>query len=294
MKKLFSIFLSFVILASILAAQDTQIIPKTELASGDTSTNYGWSASGVVGLNLSQVAFSNWSQGGDNSIAFTIFGDFGFVYLSPDWKWDNYLKVSYGQNKLGDQEFRITDNELYFESVLSRDIGWAIKPFVANLVRTVISNGYEYNDTSKTQISSFFDPGYVTQTVGFMYDNNKNFKSRLGVGFQETFTNKFNGYSDDPDTPNEIEDFRFDTGIESVTDYEAVLDKNLKYVTKLRLFGRFEDLSWWDVRWDNTLTAKVTEYLNVNLNVLVVYEKLQTTKTQLKQALQLGFTYALF
>lgn len=279
---------------SFYAQNDIQIVPKNELAANDTSTNYGWSADGVVGLNLSQVAFSNWSQGGENSIAFSLFGEFGFIYRTIDWKLDNYLKVSYGQNKLGDQEFRITDNELYLESVLSYDVGWVIKPFVANLVRTVISNGYEYGDTSKTQISAFFDPGYVTQTIGFMYDNNKNFKSRLGIGLQETFTSKFNSYSDDPETPNKIEDFRFDAGIESVTDYEAVLDDNLKYVTKLRLFGRFEDLSWWDVRWDNILTAKVTDYLNVNLNVLVVYEKLQTPKTQLKQALQLGFTYTLF
>ena len=111
MKKLFSIFLSFVILASILAAQDTQIIPKTELASGDTSTNYGWSASGVVGLNLSQVAFSNWSQGGDNSIAFTIFGDFGFVYLSPDWKWDNGKSQCFRPNSALGRLFRNARSE---------------------------------------------------------------------------------------------------------------------------------------------------------------------------------------
>lgn len=288
------LFISVFLLSVTFAQDETILIPKNKLASEDTVSDHGWVPKGVVGLNLSQVAFSNWSQGGDNSLAYSLFGEFGAVYYSPTWKWDNYLKVSFGQNKLGNQAARITDNELYFESVLSYDVGWAIKPFAANLVRTVIANGYDYTETGKIQNSAFFDPGYVTQTVGFIYDKPAGFKTRLGVGFQETFTSKFDSlYNFDPET-GEVKSFRFATGIESVTDYEVVLDQNLKYVTKLRLFGRLEDLSWWDVRWDNTITAKITSYLNVNLNVLVVYEKLQSPKTQLKQALHLGFTYSLF
>ncbi len=32
-----------------------------------------WTPKGVIGLNLSQVAFENWTQGGENSMAFTLF-----------------------------------------------------------------------------------------------------------------------------------------------------------------------------------------------------------------------------
>jgi len=60
------------------------------------------------------------------------------------------------------------------------------------------------------------------------------------------------------------------------------------------LFGRFEDMSVWDVRWDNTVTAKINDYFNVNINVLLIYDVDETLKTQLKEALQLGISYSLF
>ncbi len=34
-----------------------------------------WTPKGVVGINLSQVSFSNWSQGGENTILFSHFLD---------------------------------------------------------------------------------------------------------------------------------------------------------------------------------------------------------------------------
>ncbi|MCW8953325.1 MAG: hypothetical protein OQK48_00110 [Sulfurimonas sp.] len=49
----------------------------------------------------------------------------------------------------------------------------------------------------------------------------------------------------------------------------------------------------WDVRWDNSFVAKINDYLNVNLAVLLIYQKDQSVKTQVKEALQLGITYTL-
>lgn len=271
----------FLLTFAIISAQDDKIPD-------------GWTASGVAGLNLSQIALSNWSQGGDNSLAFNLTGNFKFVYVSNPWKLDNNLKLSFGKTKLGKEEFKTTDNEIYLENILSRDFGWAVSPFFSNTVRTVLTNGYQYDENQSTQISAFFDPGYVTQSLGFTYDKLKGFKTRLGIALQETFTNKFRYYSDDPDTEPEIEDFKLETGMESVTEGEFTLDDNLLMNSKLRLFTRFDALDVWDVRWDNTITAKINDYLNCNLNVLVIYEKSQSPKTQVKEALQLGITYTLF
>ena len=68
------------------------------------------------------------------------------------------------------------------------------------------------------QIVDFFDPGYLSEALGFTYDQNKIITTRLGVAIQQTFANKFTNYTDDPETPNEIEKFKFDTGLESVTE----------------------------------------------------------------------------
>ncbi len=253
-----------------------------------------WNATGMVGLNASQVSFTNWSQGGENALTWTLYTKMGAVYNDGTWKLSNNLKVAYGRSKIGSEKYRTNDNEFYLENVLSNKLGWAVDPYFSNTVRSTISKGFDYAKSDVNPIADFFDPGYITQSLGFTFDKEKSFKTRLGIGLQETFTNKYRNYSDDSKTMDKVEAFKLETGIESVTNSELNFDENLLFQSMLRLFTRFNSLDVWDVRWDNTLTAKITKYVNVNLSVLLVYEKAQSPKTQFKEGLQLGFTYSIF
>jgi hypothetical protein len=266
----------------------------TTQAQTDTTIASNWTPVGTVGLNVSQIAFQDWSQGGENSIAWSFLGSFGLKYESSPWTFLNSLKLAYGMNKQGKTDFRSIDNEIYFETILSHKIGWAVDPYISNTIRTVIAEGFDYKVIPEVQTSAFFDPGYITQSVGFTYNTEKKFTSRLGVAFQEVFTNKMRQYTDDPETLNKTEAFKFETGIESVSESEFSIEENVLYTGKLRLFTRFKHLDVWDVRWDNIITAKVSKYFNVNLNVLVIYEKQQSLRTQIKEALQLGVSFSIF
>jgi Protein of unknown function (DUF3078) len=263
-------------------------------AQPDSLLHNGWNSTGTAGLNLSQIALSNWSQGGDNSMAFDFTGNFSFIYFSSPFRLDNNLKLSYGRTKIGGEDFRTSDNDFYLENVLSYKIDWDFNPYFSNSVRTVLANGYQYNSDTTYQISSFFDPGYVTQSLGLLYDKSKIFQTRLGLALQETFANKFTQYTDDPDTPDKIEKFKLETGVESVSSLNYTLAQNLLINSDLRLFTRFKHLDVWDVRWENILTAQVNKFVNVNFDVLIVYQKDQSPKTQLKEALQLGVNYNIF
>jgi hypothetical protein len=282
MKKLLLIFLIAISFNSF-----AQEIPDSVLVDG-------WNALGVVGLNLSQTALVNWSQGGSNSLAYSAYANLAAILKDHPWKWKNRLSIIYGRTKLEDVGYRTTENDIYFETVLSRNVGWVVDPFVSVTVRTAVTKGYDYSvaDTN-IQIVDFFDPGYVSEAIGFTYDQNKIITTRLGLAFQQTFTNRFTNYTDDPETP-EIEKFKFDTGIESVTEVKYEFLENMTYYSFLRLFSRFTSLDVWDVRWDNIITAKVNDYINVNFSVTVLHEISQTRKTQLRESLQLGLTYTLF
>ena len=250
-----------------------------------------WLSSGVIGLNLSQLALKNWTQGGEEALAFNLFSNFGLDYHDGPWAFTNKLKLAFGRTKLGSDDFRTTDNELFLENLLVYDVGWFANPYFSNTVRTVIAKGYDYSDDKAVQISDFFDPGYVNQSIGLAYKPAQYFTTRLGFGLQETFASKFKNYTD----PENLEDtFKFETGIESVSNLNLNLDENLLFTSELRLFGTFDALDVWDVRWDNIITAQVTKLINVNLNVLLVYDVDQIAKTQLKEALQIGITYNLF
>ena len=288
MKHIATFILVFVFSAVQLQAQEE----KEELADG-------WHNSLVAGLNLTQVSLHNWTQGGESTVTWTFLTNGKFLYKQPNWKWNNALKITYGKTKLGESDFEKSEDELFWESIYSRDIGWKIDPYVANQLRTQFDDGYTMvkddaaGEEVRTLTSGPFDPLYLIQSAGFTYSVGESFFTRAGIAFKETFSSAEFGYADDPDTENEVEDFRFQTGIESATGVKLTVMENIMYTSQLNLFSAFDQLDVWDVRWDNTLTAKVNDYVNVSLNVLLVHEIAQTRRTQVKQALALGLRYSI-
>ncbi len=262
-------------------------------AQKDTTKVTGWIPKAIAGLNVSQIALSNWTQGGENSLTWTATGNLGYNYKSSTWNFSNNLKLDYGRTKLGGQGFRTNDNEFYLENVLSRKLGWVVDPYFSNIITTTLGPGFDYSGTQAVEIANFFDPGYVTQSLGFEYDKLYGFKTRLGLATQEIFTNHNRQYTDDPTTAK-VEAFKFETGFQSVTSGKVQIAENLLLNSSLTLFTRFNHLDVWDVRWDNSLVAKINSWLNVNFGFLLIYQKDQSLRTQMKQTLQLGVVYTLF
>lgn len=270
------IFIGFIILLSFTFAQD--------------SLKYKWIPDWFGSINISQVSFNNWAKGGENSLAWTLKSDFKLTYKTDTWNFITTFNGEFGKTQLGDNELRTTANDIFLENLLSLNVGWDVDPYVSNIIRTQITTGYNYKVTPAIKIADFWDPGYITQSIGFTYDKIKNFKTRLGLAFKETFTDNFHQYSDKIET-SEVENFKFETGFESVTSGKLDLVENVTYTGELRLFTRFEHLNIWDVRWDNIINAKVNSWLNVNFSFLLIYEKAQSIKTQHRQALQVGIKY---
>lgn len=259
----------------------------------------GWNNTLVAGLNLTQVSLRDWTQGGENTLAWTVLTNGLFFYKQPDWIWKNTLKIAYGQTKLGDANYEKSEDEIFWESLHSRNIGWKIDPYVANQLRTQFAPGYKMikneqtGEEERVQTSGFWDPGYLIQSAGFTYAQGEVFFTRLGVAFKEIFSKRY-GYADDSETLEEVEDFRFQTGIESATGLKVNVMENILFTSQLNLFSSFKQMDVWDVRWDNTLTGKVNSYVNVSLNVFLIHDIAQSRRTQVKEALAVGLQYSLF
>ncbi len=261
-------------------------------AQKDTLNGF-WAPNAAAGINFSQIALSNWTQGGENQITWTLIGNGGYEYFSKNWNFKNTLKITYGRTRLGSQNFRTNNNELFIEFVLSKQSGWDVDPFLSNSIRTPITAGYNYKVEPFQKKADFFDPGYIIQSIGFTYDKHALFQTRLGFAVQETFTNKYRQYSDDPNTKR-IEAFKLETGFESVTSFQQSIYDNMIAKSSLRLFTRFENLDVWDVRWESAIIAKVNDLLNVNFDYLLIYKKSQSLDIQIKQTLQISFIYTIF
>jgi hypothetical protein len=269
----------------------TQNIRAKDTSNKDTTKVFGWHPDAWVGLNISQIAFKDWSQGGENSLTWSSQISASLKYYSQDsWEFINNLTISYGRTKLSGQDARTNDNEIYLESILSKNVGWTVNPFFSNSIRTPVTTGYDYTQNTQTAIVDFFDPAYITQSLGLTYNENPIVKTRLGIATQETFDNKYRQYTNDTSITR-AKAFKLDTGVESVTNLEVAIAENIKLQSSLRLFSRFESMDVWDVRWESIIIGKINSFLNMNFSYLLIYQKDQSLRTQMKEGLNVGFVY---
>ncbi len=271
--------------ANCIAAESGLMAQTTKPDTLRSDTVNIWIPTMVTALNLSQIAFNNWTQGGSNSLSWTVTANVGYDYKGEDWGLNNHIRVAYGTTKLGSQNSITTDNEFSLDNVLLYKAGWVVEPFFSDEIITTLTGGYNNKDSL---IANFFDPGYVTQSVGFSYDKLGAFTTRLGLATQEIFTNKHRQYTEDSTA------FQLKTGLESVSHAKLQIADNMLLTTGLRLFTTFNHLDIWDVRWDNAIVAKVNSFIVVNFNFQLVYQKQQSLKTQIMEGLQLGVTYTIF
>ncbi len=254
---------------------------------------YGWSRSVVGNLNLTQTQFDNWVQGGENTISWQLSINGALEQKQENYRWENSGKISYGQSKMGDNEYRKSVDELSLESIFIYLLNWYVDPYVALNGETQMASGYVYSDGSKIEVSRFLDPVYFTESMGLGCTPIEEFKTRLGFAVKQTYTSDYPiPYADDPET-EEIEKTKIELGAESVTNLKVEFHKNILLTSKLELFSNMEAFDEIDVKWDNLFIAKISEYINVNLNVKLLYDKDISKKRQIEQALALGITYNL-
>jgi len=154
--------------------------------------------------------------------------------------------------------------------------------------------GFTYNQATgvRTAVSKFFDPAYLTQTVGFGYQPVPQLKTRFGAGLREVITSEYNAYADDPSTSH-VETIKVDGGFESVTNIDMELDENLVFTSKLELFAAFSALDEVIIRADNTIAARFNKFISIILNMQIINDRRVTPRTQVKETLSLGFSYTL-
>ncbi len=259
----------------------------------DTTKAFGWNPEAVTSLSLTQVSFKDWAQGGESALSYGLSFLGRMTHVAEVTDWSNTTKLTYGQTKAGDREFRKTDDEIYFESLLIYHLGTKVNPFGSFTLRTQFAPGYEFSgDTLRTQVSNFFDPGYLTQSVGVAFQPSPILTTRLGGALREVVTSQFNKQADDPDTP-EIEKVKISGGLESVTSLTWEFAENMVLSSRLELFAPFSEFTRVIVRNDNIVAAKVNKVISVNFNIQFVNDVNVSRRTQIKETLALGISYTI-
>jgi hypothetical protein len=252
---------------------------------------YGWKNQVIGSFTLTQAQFDNWSQGGENTLAWQLSGTGSFVNNTPKFTWTNSGKLIYGQAKIGDADARKSADEIRFESLYEHNLHLPVYPYVSAQLITQMTKGYQYTEELKIPVSNFMDPGYITFGAGFGYTPVEYLKTRLGAASKITVSKEYAvGITDDPATET-VEKTNVEFGMQSVTELSKPLAENILLSSKLELFSNLNRIDEVDVRWDTLLAMKVSRYIDVSLNMELFYDKNISTKRQLKQLLALGLSY---
>jgi len=279
-----------------LFAQDNlpvDTIPGLTLA--DTS----WTSEFSAGLNFNQAAFSgNWKSGGINSVAFGSIIAGKANYAKDRMTWDNEMELLFGIVSNEGEGSRKSNDRIFLDSKVGYKMSENWSSYFSLNFLSQFAEGYNYNeDGTKTLISGFLSPGFLTSSIGFEYKPNQEFALRLSpFSPRFTFVTNENLYLTVP------ENYGVPIGQTVRTEWLALqiyatYDKNITETfnikSRYQLFANYETLDWdtVDHRLDVTLTAKITNLINVTLTSINLYDIDQDPGIQYSQALALGILY---
>jgi hypothetical protein len=254
---------------------------------------YGWIKETIITLNYSQSKFDNWSRGGENTLTWQAELRAKFEKNEIKYNWLSKGYMVYGKTQVAEERSKKAFDELRLESVYTYKMGVHVNPYASFTGLTQFTPGYEYTDSTQIEVSNFWDPAFLTESIGFGFKIGETFKTRFGAALKQTITRIYNSYSDDPDTPK-IEKLDNSIGAESVTDLQIKFTDDIIYISMLQLFSDFSAIDEVDVRWNNLFVAKLLKYVSVSFTFNLAYDKNISYKREIQQVFAIGFTYSLF
>ncbi|MFI5164422.1 MAG: DUF3078 domain-containing protein [Bacteroidia bacterium] len=244
-----------------------------------------WKKGGMVSLSFSQISFTNWAAGGQNS-----FSGNSFVHLFANYKknkiaWDNSLDLGYGLFQQGSAAIRKSDDKIDLSSKLGRLAAEKLfYTFLFNF-KSQFTSGYNYPNDS-VRVSNFLAPAYLLFAIGMDYKRNDHFTLFLSpatvravIVTDQTLADA-GAYGVDKaitDTSGRIithgKKMKMEFGGYMKMIYKLEVVKNVFFQTKLELFSNYlKDPQNIVVNWETRITMKVNKFLSANITTTLIYD----------------------
>jgi hypothetical protein len=268
----------------------------------ENNTQSPWTHSGLTGLNFSQTSFSQWSEGGENSISGNAYFNGSLNYTKGKSSWTNDLSANYGLYYTDNNGWRKNIDNLNFASKYGRKI--SDKLFYAALLdfKTQLTDGFDYKNNTKSKVSRFMTPGYINLSLGIDYKPNENISvyysplsGKVTLINDTTFSVRY-GVDAGEKIRNE-----FGSNFKGTVNYNFY-DKKMTVKSTLDLFTAYnESFGNVDVNWDVLVGLNFTKLLTLTFQSTLKYDDdiastsddgtVHGAKVQFKEIIGVGISY---
>lgn len=278
------------------------VIPSLALSAEEDSTFTGWKKTLLVDITTTQTSYSDSWEGGEAGSVNWV-GNLNATAERQLKEWFDLrstLKLSFGQTMSQDAETkdwskpRKSTDLIDWETIGLFGHKAYIEPYLAFRLES------QFVDASVEENKRYLSPLKLTESGGIarkFYTKDDNLvMSRLGLAVRQIITTVF----DDTTQNTTSRDVITDGGLESVTDVVFFFNEKLMYTGKLTLFKALfsendeqDDWKAIDVNWENTVSARLTKIVTVNLYTQLLYDKEVVDKGRFKETLGIGFVFDL-
>ncbi|HBB90866.1 MAG TPA: hypothetical protein DC042_03895 [Bacteroidales bacterium] len=222
---------------------------------------------------INQASFSNWSKGGNSSIALSTDVKASANYAKGNIKWDNFFWFVYGVQKAELLDLRKNQDKIELRSGLSHV---AFKNFNYSIGGSFITQsfkGYSYPNDS-VPVSKFMAPATLQLNVGMEYRPNPGLKINMSP-VSAKFTAVLDTVLIDQTKfgLKEGQRIRPELGAQVLVEHKTVLFKNVNMSNRLILFTNYlyhpEKV---DIDWLLTLDLKVNKYITTTIRTNLIYD----------------------
>jgi hypothetical protein len=279
-----------------------------------------WTNKNILGIDISEIAFVNWSAGGTSAITGLVHGNLKRDYKDENQVWSSELIFRYGLNKQQGIELRKTDDVLRINSTYgfkkdSLTNWYHSAKFNFN---TQFTNGYNYPNT-ENPISRPFAPAYTFLGIGseYIYKPEKfnlylsplTIKNTLVLDQNLADAGAYGVKKAEYDSLGNLiskgKQSKTELGILVTTYIEKEIFTNITAKNRLSLFTDYvHNFGNIDVDWAFFADLKVNQYVKANVGFNLIYDEdidviteengvkiNEGPKVQLKQVLGIGLEY---
>ena len=272
-----------------------------------------WSLGGNSTLGFTQTSLSNWKKGGNSSLSILAVLK-GFAnYSDKKLKWENSVELRNGWMRINDTDVdsKLQKNDDKLELISRLGVSAFKKWYYSAEIdfETQFFNGYKYPNTDDP-ISAFMAPAKTLVKVGLDYKPNKDFSLFLSPLTSKTVFVRDTAVIDQTKYGIDANKRRFwEPGLNADLKFKKEIFEDVVWETKYKMFINYRSpFDKFDINWENLVTMKLNNYINMNFMLLLIYDDNVTFATnkvdasgatiyepkwQIKELITVGFSYSL-